>query len=84
MSDCIVKYVSTYRTTNDVKKQEEVIGSVFKILIVAATIAFIIRSVIYLRFDIIYAQSLSSSEIVDAKKLLILASFNLIIEESDS
>ena len=28
MSDCIVKYVSTYRTTNDVKKQEEVIGSV--------------------------------------------------------
>lgn len=79
MSDCIVKYVSTYRTTNDVKKQEEVIGSVFKILIVAATIAFIICSVVYLRFDIIYAQSLSSSEIVDAKKLLILASFNLII-----
>ena len=34
---------------------------------------------VYLRFDIIYAQSLSSSEIVDAKKLLILASFNLII-----
>lgn len=78
MSDCIVKFVSTYRNQNNKNKQGEVIGNVLKILLISSTIATFICICVYLKFDTIYAKSLTKEECIIGKQLLILSSIDII------
>lgn len=77
MSDCVVKFVSTYRTNDDKRKQGEVVGAVFKILSIGAFVAAVLCVIVYAKFDVIYIKSLTDSERVIGKQLLILSSINL-------
>lgn len=79
MSDCVVKFVSTYRNNGDREKESEVIGCILKLLCVSALLAFFVCIIVYRKFDVVYAESLTPNEMADGKLLFIVSAINLVM-----
>ncbi|MGY0391565.1 oligosaccharide flippase family protein [Bizionia sp. KMM 8389] len=79
LNNAIIRYVSKYRAEGDAKGEENFLAITFLIYGVISLIIIGIGSVIYFQLSEIFKDSLTSYQIIEAKRMFIILIFNLAI-----
>lgn len=79
LSSTIIKYYSQYKTLNDKKNMENILALSTIIYTVITVILIIVGMIVYFKLNTIFSDSLTSKEIISAKRIFIILLINLAI-----
>jgi O-antigen/teichoic acid export membrane protein len=79
LNNAIIRYVSKYRAEGDSKGEENFLGTTFLIYGVISFVIIGLGAVIYYQLSNIFNNSLTSNQIIEAKRIFIILIFNLAI-----
>ena len=79
IGNAIVRYIAKYRTTGDVKKEQQFFGVAQVYYCVVALVAAIISVALVIGFPKFFAIGLSKEEILLGQKLLVIISINTVV-----
>ena len=82
--NAIIVYTNKYKAQKNKEKEQKLHGMFFLIYTVIGVIAGIIGIILYLNVDRLFDNTMSISELLIAKKLMLILTFNLIITFSFS
>jgi O-antigen/teichoic acid export membrane protein len=79
LNNTIVRYVALYRTSKDKKGEENFLGLTFLIYAITAVAVLVIGTFVHTKLDEIFDNSLTTLQIIDAKRMFTILVFNIAI-----
>ncbi|UTJ05788.1 oligosaccharide flippase family protein [Arcobacter roscoffensis] len=79
LNNSIVRFVSKYQAEKNLKDEENFLSTVMIIYLFICTLIIIISSIIYINFENIFTESLTSEELEKAKLMFCILVLNIVI-----
>ena len=79
LNNTIVRYVSIYRAENNQEEEQKFLGITMLIYLVISIVLVLVGLILYNKLDVIFGESLSLSQLEDAKIMFKILLFNIAI-----